>query len=143
MTIKANLHDSSFGLFLYLKLNPYRCLHFLISDHRSGVAPSDSERDCSSRRDSSDTTGTTGTGAQSSTASSSTATAATTFHSTNPFLTSTTGVQMTRLEVNPAGNESESGGSQPPSPRTHRRRQVTLNKKSIRNVKNIFPSGEE
>ncbi|CAL8079643.1 unnamed protein product [Orchesella dallaii] len=83
------------------------------SDHRSGVAPSDSERDCSSRRDSSDTATTT--------AAAPPPPPPTTFHSTNPFLTSS--AQVARLEVNPTGNESESGGSQPPSPKTHRRRQ--------------------
>ncbi|CAG7683786.1 unnamed protein product [Allacma fusca] len=74
------------------------------SDHRSGIAPSDSDRDCPSRRDSEATS---------------------TYPNTNPFLTGTS--LGSRLGVNPTGNESESGGSQSPSPRASRRRQRCRN----------------
>ena len=73
------------------------------SDPRSGVAhTSDSDRDCPSRRNSETTT--------------------TPVVNTNPFLAGTT--LGTRLGVIQTGNESESGGSQSPSPRASRRRQV-------------------
>ena len=82
------------------------------SDHRSNIAPSDSERDCPSRRDSEATNN---------------------YSSTNPFLSgpppNSSGLGS-RLEVNPCGNDSESGGSQSPSPRASRRRQVWLKTQS-------------
>ena len=80
------------------------------SDHRSNIAPSDSDRDCPSRRDSE--------------------AAANAYSSTNPFLSGppppTSSGLGSRLEVSPCGNDSESGGSQSPSPRASRRRQVVI-----------------
>ncbi|XP_021954472.1 MAP kinase-activating death domain protein isoform X3 [Folsomia candida] len=69
------------------------------SDHRSGVAPSDSEREGPSRRDSDATT-------------TSSTTTTTQFHPTNPFLTEPV-TPSPRLGV---PYESESGGSKSPSP---------------------------
>jgi len=86
-TVHPRLLLSTLKCFLHISL-------WFSSDQRSSnVAPSDSERDCPSRRDS------------------------------EPFnMTPLQRKQSSRLGVQPTGNDSESGGSHSPSPRSSRRK---------------------
>lgn len=87
--------------FSFIKLTNFLVGFCCYSDYRSNIGPSDSERDCPSRRDS---------------------------ESSERWREKTqVGEFQPRLGVIQTGNDSESGGSHSPSPRATRKRQVGIN----------------